>query len=353
MNASEITRFFPLEHGIGYGSVRISVLFRPIEAKLPPNLLGFDSGTLLIHDISVRPDNSANEAELLGNLQSCEVHLKTSIASNKTSRKSSGRTSNTVIWHEEDPNKLSIHQRYSTALLIAFKKTTGLKPKKEGMAVLWLRHVIDSERTSFDLALFKTTDYKRLKQNYLPPDGNLDLLEDNNQELTSIGKVRIDVTFQPGITRAHKKIIDMHDQVQKPVWDEVKHRDAAGLSEKVGEQVIDGKAFLKTNMGVSQENSEVQSIESTNLGPLERQNGQDDDDESDRDDSDDKKSGLLHTLREWKRHEKELTSQHRGVMQVKPARTVEWIWDGLEETGYKIKDRFKMKPRQPDVETEI
>ena len=53
VNASEVTRFYSLEKGLGTGCTRISLLFRPIEAKLPPNLLGFDTGTLEIRSISV------------------------------------------------------------------------------------------------------------------------------------------------------------------------------------------------------------------------------------------------------------------------------------------------------------
>lgn len=72
-----------------------------------------------------------------------------------------------------------------------------------------------------------------------------------------------------------------------------------------------------------------------------------------RSDSEDGDSGLLDKLREWKRHEKELHKQHRGVMQMKPFRTAEWLKDNTKQAGHKVVNRFKMQSREPDVETEV
>lgn len=43
--SSQVTRWYPLDGGIGFGRIRISLLFRNIETRLPPNLLGWDVGT--------------------------------------------------------------------------------------------------------------------------------------------------------------------------------------------------------------------------------------------------------------------------------------------------------------------
>ncbi|EIW58918.1 uncharacterized protein TRAVEDRAFT_48061 [Trametes versicolor FP-101664 SS1] len=54
VNASEVIRSYSLEKGLGAGRIRISLLLRPVEAKLPPNLHGFDTGTLEIRDVLMR-----------------------------------------------------------------------------------------------------------------------------------------------------------------------------------------------------------------------------------------------------------------------------------------------------------
>lgn len=69
MNTSEVTQCYSLDKGLGTGRIRFSLLFRPVKAKLSPNLLGFDTGTLEIGDVSVRSD--------LIDLAKCEVRMKT------------------------------------------------------------------------------------------------------------------------------------------------------------------------------------------------------------------------------------------------------------------------------------
>jgi hypothetical protein len=43
--SSQVTRWYPLDGGIGFGRIRISVLFRSIETRLPIQRLGWDGGT--------------------------------------------------------------------------------------------------------------------------------------------------------------------------------------------------------------------------------------------------------------------------------------------------------------------
>ena len=43
--SSQVTKWYPLDGGIGFGRIRISVLFRSVETRLPPNMLGWDVGT--------------------------------------------------------------------------------------------------------------------------------------------------------------------------------------------------------------------------------------------------------------------------------------------------------------------
>jgi hypothetical protein len=42
--SSQVTRWYPLDGGVGFGRIRISLLFRSIETRLPPNQLGWDVG---------------------------------------------------------------------------------------------------------------------------------------------------------------------------------------------------------------------------------------------------------------------------------------------------------------------
>lgn len=355
VNASEVTRFFPLKDGIGFGSARISVLFRPVEVKLPPSLLGFDVGTLAIRKLSARPASEHGD-NLLRAFQSCEVKLKASSSSDKLSRKHAERQEDgRVVWKEDPLAQLPVQQRYSSALIIKFKETGALTSSKLGMAVLWLRDVADSEDNVIDVALFKAADYDRLKQNYMPPDGNLDYWETSRDELTRIGTVQIDLTFKPGFSTAHRKTMNKAEPQQKRMLEEVDRRDVVGLQEHVGHQE-DGKAVTGENTEVRQADAHDETQGDKENRPnanYDSESGSQEEasDNGEADSSEGK--GIVGKLKDWKRHEKELHQQHRGIMQNKPARTAEWLKDNIEETGQKVKNRFKMKSRQPDVETEV
>lgn len=40
LKSSQVTKWYPLDGGVGFGRIRISLLFRSVETRLPPNMLG-------------------------------------------------------------------------------------------------------------------------------------------------------------------------------------------------------------------------------------------------------------------------------------------------------------------------
>lgn len=58
LTSSQSTRWYPLDGGVGFGRVRISLLFRSVDLKLPPAQLGFgEIGTFEFLSDSVRAVN--------------------------------------------------------------------------------------------------------------------------------------------------------------------------------------------------------------------------------------------------------------------------------------------------------
>ena len=115
------------------------------------------------------------------------------------------------------------------------------------------------------------------------------------------------------------------------------------------------------NTAVSADEVEVESAGSSEAATDEH--APDDDRESEDEDNDDddggegkgrpRKRSLVGKVKDWRQHEKELHRDHRGIMQAKPVRTAEWIKDNVKDSVHNAKDHFKMKSRQPDVETEV
>ncbi|KAI0634023.1 hypothetical protein C8Q77DRAFT_721518 [Trametes polyzona] len=404
VNASEVTRCYSLEKGLGSGRIRVSLLFRPVEAKLPPNLLGFDTGTLEIRDISVQSD--------LSELAKCEVRLKTTTAEaeEKVSRKAAERRGGRIVWAYDGATKLPVRQRYASALLVSFRDKSGFKSSgRKALAVLWLRDLVDRAEGPVEVSLWraKDGDYSRLKLNYVPPDGDLAYWDSDRDRFERVGTAALELAFWPGISEKHHELLGGAGAKKRAAWDEYDRQRAAGFRDAVGElaaqvprdrqaseshetEARDGREqgpeetdrtmtggpvntqegdeedarpdeeAHGTNTTVSADEVEVESQADTE--PVDRAHGDEDEAPGDRgsdgDDGDDaeggkKKLGVVGKIKEWRQHEKELHRDHRGIMQAKPARTAEWLKDNVEEGAHAVKERFKMKARQPDVETEV
>ena len=63
--SSQVTRWYPLDGGIGFGRIRISLLFRSIETRLPPNMLGWDVGTFQFLSASCLAHNATRLTTVL------------------------------------------------------------------------------------------------------------------------------------------------------------------------------------------------------------------------------------------------------------------------------------------------
>ncbi|KAI0363405.1 hypothetical protein BV20DRAFT_975731 [Pilatotrama ljubarskyi] len=396
VNASEVTRCYSLEKGLGTGRVRISLLFRPVEAKLPPNLLGFDTGTLEIRDVSVQSE--------LGDLAKCEIRLKTTTAEaeEKLSRKTVERRGEKLVWSTEGASKLPVRQRYASALLISFRDASGFKSSgRKALGVLWLRDIVDRAEGPVEVSLWraKDGDYSRLKLNYVPPNGDLSYWDSDNKKIERVGIVTLDLVFWPGISEKHHEMLSGAGSKKRAAWDEYNRQKSAGFRDAIGElatqvpQDHQASSSRETQERDGEQMGPEKTDETMTDGPVNTQEGDDEDAGQDEEghgtntivsaddvevesqaqadgesgeeeqdgeseksgdgDSGKKKRGVIGKIKDWRQHEKELHRDHRGIMQFKPARTAEWLKDNVEDGAHAVKERFKMKARHPDVETEV
>lgn len=265
--------------------------------------------------------------------------------------------------------------------------------KKRAMATLWFHDIVDNEDTTIEVALWKAEegDFSRLKQNYVPPSGSLEDWQDSDrrERMSRIGSVLLEMKFLPGISGAHKAMLQDSSGTDRGVWDGFDREKAGGLREGLGEfegnlsqSQDDGQAdgdVSRTKGHMSMENGSKPSMRRSSSGgavednskpsmntfasngavenesfggqETERERGGSDTDDEERSDCGGK--GLVSKVKDWRQHERELHRDHRGIMQTKPARTAEWIKDNVQEGVHGVKSRFAMKARQPDVETEV
>lgn len=216
---SEVTRWFPLDGGLGFGRIRLSILFRSLELSLPPPLLGWDVGTF----------------EFLGNISSTlssggKLKLRTGGSTGKIPAKNCSSTdSGGVEWNVIVGSKgkkklrLPVRHRYMSPVTIDVW-TSSSSRKPAGQAMLWLDTLTDNEVKTVTIPVWRSKDAQRLTQNYIvkPED-------DTSLELEELGTLTFECTFSPGMDNDHVRFATDNDTREIfEVWQEAEANGQRG-----------------------------------------------------------------------------------------------------------------------------
>jgi hypothetical protein len=276
-----------------------------------------------------------------------EVRLRTSNSSNKVSRKAAHQVENgEVVWDlGDDGVRLPCFDRYSSALVAKIRSigALGSSGKSKAMAVIWLRDITDGERRTVTAALWQSDDFARLKQNYVPLNGTLDEWDTGSRKTTRIGTLEIGLSLFSGISDAHGGMMKhAADAKRRNNWEEWVRTDKAGIREGAGQ--VPSELEVKNDTGTVRENAEVkpENKEERHLSDLQDNTGEEAG-----------KKSLGQKFSEFREHQADLHRNHRGVMQIKSARTAEWMRDNIKIGAEKLKSKFDLDGRSPDVETEV
>lgn len=193
--ASRFNDFYPIAGGIGYGRMRISIVFRSVQLQSPQQSLGWDWGT-----VEVSPRITASKSDFPSELGGCRIKVRTSMG--KGSLWSVGSKSEEpdgkLVWssRKDRPIRVPVRKRYSAALIFEFRSARLLLPdQSSAFAVLWLQNIPDEDDTELDLPVFRG-DIKRAEANVLP--------EEKVGE--RVGGLNVRLRFWRGVGRWHGKL---------------------------------------------------------------------------------------------------------------------------------------------------
>ncbi|KAI9373804.1 hypothetical protein BJX61DRAFT_532856 [Aspergillus egyptiacus] len=208
--SSQVTRWYPLDGGIGYGRMRISLLFRHVETKLPPNMLGWNVGTFKF---------ASDKVTVQGLNHRAKIRLRTGGSSGKIPRHLCTVTSDGSSFDlSNHPFRLPVKHRYRAPVVFEFY-TQGSRGVT-GYATLWLQHLVDNENTDIDIPIWHTKNGKRLTQNYIT-EHNLEIKRSPGlEDLNEIGRLRFRCCFTPGIDESHERfVVDNHSRETFETWE--------------------------------------------------------------------------------------------------------------------------------------
>ncbi|KAI9892070.1 MAG: hypothetical protein M1814_001776 [Vezdaea aestivalis] len=222
--SSQVTRWFPLDGGIGHGRIRISVLFRSVETKLPPNMLGWDVGTF---------DFTSDRILALNYTSKAKLKMRTGGSTGKAPRSDCQALpeGDGVVWNLEKKDgkhdlRLPVKYRYRSP--VVFELHVSGKRAADAYAIIWLHHLTDNQDESVNIPIWKTKNGARLTQNYIT-EHNTDAVP-GLEDLTEVGRLQFRCRFKAGMDESHEKFVTDDDSREtQETWDACR---AEGVREK-------------------------------------------------------------------------------------------------------------------------
>lgn len=316
---SQVMDNYPLVGGLGYGRVRISMVFRSIRLQAPKELLGWDSyGTLEITGPITSKDISSD-------LRSLRMKVRTTVNRGKmyssTSDMGNGR-----LWtgKHERPVRVAVRKRYCSCVVIEFRKNNLGLDKTPAFAVLWLKDIPDEEERTVTLTVWKN-DSDALKQ------GQSSCQDDLGEQM---GTIEVPVKFYRGLGAYHYKLANKSPNLS----DVFEVLDTASDNQEV-------------HLAMSDEGS-TDSSDSSDSDEEHRHHHRKNH-RSSTDGAEDKGGGPIDQIKDYKVHSKQLHRRHRGLMQWKGVRTANYLKTKVQHGKDHLTDRFKHHERDPGIETEV
>lgn len=341
---SQIVDTFPLVGGIGYGRARISLIFRSIELQAPRELLGWDYGTVELKRIEASNDFPPN-------LQTLKTKFRTSIASAKMAPDPEHK-GQWLPKHHRPAIYLPVKKRYSTALVIELQRSAVIGADSvPAFGVLWLKDIPDEEEITTTIRVWKGN--KEALQRAQSNVGYSGLHADEK----SLGELKVSMKFWRGLSGYHKGLARRGNETDLRDVMEVLDTASDNKSGKAGgeDELVDEGEHSDSSSSSSQdedENNEADSNSTTQklksktkslLGGDKDQNAEDG------------KRGPGSQLQDYKQHHKSMHRRHRGLMQWKGVRTLDWMVGRAGRGRDKLEGMFRHGDSQGvgGLETEV
>jgi len=202
--SSQVTRWYPLDGGIGFGRIRISVLFRSIETRLPPQQLGWDVGTF---------EFTSQKILATGYTSTTKLKMRTGGSSGKIGRAQCQKTEegDGIFWDiakDEGKNNVRLPVKYRYRSPIVFEFHTANKRSADAYAVVWLHHLEDNKEENINIPIWKTDKGMRLVQNYITEENFKDIPDINIEE---VGRLQFRGRFKAGTDQDHAAFVSDND----------------------------------------------------------------------------------------------------------------------------------------------
>lgn len=214
--ASQVTRWYPLDGGIGFGRIRISLLFRSVETRLPPQQLGWDVGSFVFSGERIVAKGYGHHARLklrtggsVGKIGRSVCHALGKDDNAEGDKDGYYWDMTKVKGPDGHDMKLPVKYRYRSPVVFEFHASG--KRKADAYSVLWLHSLIDNEATNVDLPIYQCSEPQKLTQNYVTEEMLANKVLPGLRDVKEIGRLHLRGRFKAGIDESHEAYITDND----------------------------------------------------------------------------------------------------------------------------------------------
>ncbi|KAH9826831.1 meiotically up-regulated protein [Teratosphaeria destructans] len=340
---SQVNEWYPIMGGVGYGRIRVSMVWRSVQLQPRPQDLGWEYGTLEVQ-------SGVTAKDLPSELHNTKIRFHTDLGYGKMYSSKDG-----AVWHTRRHSslRLPVKKRFASAVALEFRHHGVTGDKTAAFAVLWLRDIRDEEDEAVTLPAWKG-NFKRARACCLDDMGE------------RLGSITLRLKFWSGLGGAHTRWAKKDPNVANVVEVLQCARD-----DEEGDETARERGVLEHG---TVSDSDVVGSESSDEG----HRSDDDDDDDDhvqakqrrpdgdvREDApDDRHSSpargedtgrrtIVDSVRDYRRHMQSEHRKNRGLMQWKLPRTAQFAKHKVQRVGERVVDLGRHRSREPGIETEV
>lgn len=214
--SSQVTRWYPLDGGIGFGRIRISLLFRAIETRLPPNMLGWDVGTFEFISDRILALNYHHNTKL---------KMRTGGSVGQISRTQCRKLAegDGMYWDiskNDGKNNVRLPVRFRYRSPVVFEFHVSGKRGATAYAIIWLHELVDNTPIGINVPIWTTKNGPRLTQNYITEETLRAKEITGLEDLEEIGRLQFRCHFKAGIDEDHERfVVDNNTRETFETWE--------------------------------------------------------------------------------------------------------------------------------------
>ncbi|KAI5293866.1 hypothetical protein KEM52_005079 [Ascosphaera acerosa] len=201
--ASQVTRWYPLDGGIGFGRMRVSVLFRSVDLRLPPQLLGWDVGTFQVYSDEIYAEGYRSTGRLT--IHTSGVTTQIGRTHCYDMEEGTGKYFVKPSAENHKPLILPTRSRYRSAIIFQIHGTP------RGWSVLWLKDYSDNEVIDVSLPIWRAKMHARLTGNYITESNCEEKRYPGLEDLEIIGRLKFQFRFMAGLHEVFHDYIRSND----------------------------------------------------------------------------------------------------------------------------------------------